>query len=772
MSRRASNNNVSLFPFLAVLVCAMGALILLLLVTTRRIRSQQIATLESQTEIVQPAPAPIPEPVIELPEPEPEPAIPAPPEKIEYQPSIVPIAITSVVDTIPSPVTDDTRRTDHVQRDTAALRGYDRMLSERLNQWATSDQQLHDRYKQATAGHKQLVDSEKKLNKQYAATKRDVAESKETKRLLEEQLAALRRAIAQKESEPVNAVSKFRIVPFDGISGTVRHPIMIECVGDRFRFLPEDIELTKAQLESFVSSFNPLLSGAAALNAHWAMREKQTATVGEPYILLVVRPSGSLGFYAAKRMLRRLDVPIGYELLGEEQELDRPIADPEAVQLCRLAVERTLARRDEIESIRPMADALIASAKRDVARRNGFTDGSRSSQTRSTAQGLSQTPPGNTGSGRSDARVESFQRMIAGMRTQNAQRPPGLKRYPQFTPGGQNQRNQAPRSQKSDRMTTAVAGGGQTNNQNSSQSGTNGLATNQDSPRVAGGSGSGQPVSGQPRTQSSATGFANGSGQTQLRGRTVAQSGRPTARELAQFPGFRSDAQTQNNLTGNMPGQPGAARMSPPRLPAPQPAAPSNSPLGSAPMGTMPIGPGSQLARGPNTNGARPTSITDGSTKPVNPTGQQGQAGTGRALANGQAPPAGFANLNQRQPPQLTLFRRAVDLFVDPNSVIVANNTRINVAQEEVTGPWLGAILTQIEAEVRSWGPAPAGTTWAPEVRFRISPGANRTHTRLRNSLKRLGMRTTDEFTIAPRDRSSADVFRGGQQTRSGGGAR
>ena len=165
-------------------------------------------------------------------------------------------------------------------------------------------------------------------------------------------------------------------------------------------------------------------------------------------------------------------------------------------------------------------------------------------------------------------------------------------------------------------------------------------------------------------------------------------------------------------------------------------------------------------------------SITDGSTKPVNPTGRQGQPGAGQSSANGQAPPAGFANLNQRQPPQLTLFRRAVDLFVDPNSVIVGNNARINVAQEEVSGPWLGAILTQIEAEVRSWGAAPAGTTWAPEVRFRVSPGANRTHTRLRNALKRLGMRTTDEFTIAPRDRSSADVFRGGQQTRSGGGIR
>ncbi|MCA9109748.1 MAG: hypothetical protein KDA52_07360, partial [Planctomycetaceae bacterium] len=43
MSKRArqTEHTVSLFPFLAVLICAMGALILLLLVTTRRIRYQQ-----------------------------------------------------------------------------------------------------------------------------------------------------------------------------------------------------------------------------------------------------------------------------------------------------------------------------------------------------------------------------------------------------------------------------------------------------------------------------------------------------------------------------------------------------------------------------------------------------------------------------------------------------------------------------------------------------------------------------------------------------------
>ncbi|MFN5975403.1 MAG: hypothetical protein ACK48U_13220, partial [Planctomyces sp.] len=47
MARRQYQHSVSLFPFLAVLVCAMGSLILLLLVMTRKIRHDQQAELSA-----------------------------------------------------------------------------------------------------------------------------------------------------------------------------------------------------------------------------------------------------------------------------------------------------------------------------------------------------------------------------------------------------------------------------------------------------------------------------------------------------------------------------------------------------------------------------------------------------------------------------------------------------------------------------------------------------------------------------------------------------
>ena len=67
MSRRPANNaaGVSLFPVLAVLVCTMGSLILLLLVTTKRIRA---AAIEKARQVVVPEETPVSTapPIIEI----------------------------------------------------------------------------------------------------------------------------------------------------------------------------------------------------------------------------------------------------------------------------------------------------------------------------------------------------------------------------------------------------------------------------------------------------------------------------------------------------------------------------------------------------------------------------------------------------------------------------------------------------------------------------------------------------------------------------------
>ena len=156
---------------------------------------------------------------------------------------------------------------------------------------------------------------------------------------------------------------------------------MIECDGNKFRFIPEDVQLSQAEIESFVGGFNPLLSGAAALTAYWAKKDRESGeSVGDPYVLLVVRPGGSMGFYTAKRMLRSLRLPIGYELVPDGRELDLPAADPVAAKLCRDAVETTLRSKDKIRSLQPLTKSLLAQVERDRARGFGAPPGSPADQ--------------------------------------------------------------------------------------------------------------------------------------------------------------------------------------------------------------------------------------------------------------------------------------------------------------------------------------------------------------------------------------------------------
>ena len=67
--------------------------------------------------------------------------------------------------------------------------------------------------------------------------------------------------------------------------------------------------------------------------------------------MLVVRPSGSLAYYAARKLLAALDQPMGYELVAEDWQLDLPPADPAATAACRDAIDRLMKERERIMSI-------------------------------------------------------------------------------------------------------------------------------------------------------------------------------------------------------------------------------------------------------------------------------------------------------------------------------------------------------------------------------------------------------------------------------------
>ena len=82
----------------------------------------------------------------------------------------------------------------------------------------------------------------------------------------------------------------------------------------------------------------------------------------EPYVLLIVRPSGAR-FYAARQLLEALEPSVRLRVGRRNLPLDIPPADPVATELCRKAVEEVLKERDEFAANDHLAWAGNCSAE-------------------------------------------------------------------------------------------------------------------------------------------------------------------------------------------------------------------------------------------------------------------------------------------------------------------------------------------------------------------------------------------------------------------------
>lgn len=335
MSRRASSeNSVSLFPFLAVLVCTMGALIMLLLTMTHKIRQQAVAKeLALRAAAV---PAAEPEPKAET---EPE---PSPPPQEEPK---------AVAPTGPTPeeiIAERERRQkgwEKMLSDARAERDKKRRAILRRGQTASEAEvearalqsQLRELKERSTTAH-QAIHSLEKAEGRLKGQEEEVVR----------QISLTRRNIDLLNRKQTTAANAYALIPYDGTSGTTRRPIYIECTNRGFRFLPEGELLTPEQLDGFNESFNPLLTGAQSLLKFWDDKRRQSGgQEPEPYVLLLVRPSGSLAYYVARKLLAPLNVHMGYELIEEEWKLSTPDADREARETLRDAIAISLEAREK-----------------------------------------------------------------------------------------------------------------------------------------------------------------------------------------------------------------------------------------------------------------------------------------------------------------------------------------------------------------------------------------------------------------------------------------
>ena len=311
----------------------MGSLILLLLVTTKRIRA---AAIEKARQVVVPEETPVsePPPIVIAVEPEPE----------------------------DDPVPEWQTQVEQLTAERDALRGQLSHLKSKAD--ATQSAMMRTKVKVASA-----ADRIKDIREQQEQTAAERLRLQAEIDSLQSDLTDAELRLAKAAERQKTAKSKFAFMPFDGRTGTTKRPVLIECTQDYIRFLPEDVRLSPSDLNGFTAGFNPLLIASRELLHYWkaydrvyentaspvkeidsfetdlaALNDKER----EPYVLLLVRPNGAVAFHIAKGFLAQLKVPHGYELITDDMEIDSSNPDPDAKQICQTAVAQVLSEREKV----------------------------------------------------------------------------------------------------------------------------------------------------------------------------------------------------------------------------------------------------------------------------------------------------------------------------------------------------------------------------------------------------------------------------------------
>jgi hypothetical protein len=683
MSRtRGTAISVSLFPFLAVLICAMGALIFLLIVTTRRIRSDARAEL-LESKPVASIPAPLP-PVDPIPQP--------PPVASKVEPVDLDAPLRTRIQQL------QTER-DRARSDLSRQQETTTQVANAVRQVATNAADLESRLKRLR-------------DEQNTGTQNRTVLAAERLKLSEQADALAARAVKVRRDQAA-AQSKYTFVAFDGQSGTIRRPILIECTAEGLRFLPEDILLREKDLKGFIWDSNPLLEGSRALIAYWTAKQRvdhpDAEAEPEPYILMVVRPRGAAAFYAARKMLRNLKQPYGYELLQGDRELDLPEPDEQARRVCQLAIDRMLAIRDR--DIKSFANGGTG--------RSG-TIGYRRGTGERYDPDLERSLLGGNGSGKRGADG-----------TGNGRNPTGRNltgRHPDGVPGG---------------GTSVTPGTGRPNGTLSGLGPFDGSGDQDDGIQNGGARRrrGGSLVLELPPDNTS-TGDAKGDPRAQLG--TDPEFGNPNRSPGANDPanvgqrGFPDGTQNGENAgTGNpsqtfRPRQTGSPSVTRPseRSASQTPSARSESQV------TFP-----DFGRNDNARG--------GSTRSGSSNGGSASGGSRETLERileqrwGRSRRRGTIG-----------YERDVPIVVYADRILVAGKLEVPVGQGESAAELAEAVVRAIDEHAGTWEPPPNRFYWVPTVRFRVGPGGNLYYERLHGRLNRLGIGTSVDFTLDSGTRS------------------
>lgn len=306
---------IGLFPFLAVLLCTMGSLLVLLVV----LAEQAKRSAASQSD--------------------------------------------AAADAAPNFAATQ----DDANNNAQALAGRLQNVRKRMEQFDSAARQAEQLFRDEQARLSHLEDHARRLEEElaqlYLAYKQlQAAEQDQVvdQQQAERELARLQQLVEQtqerveKQRREATGKKSYAIVPYKGKHGTQRRPVYIECTSEGVVIQPEGVVLTEQDFAGPRRPGNPLASAMRAAREHFHSRwAAADGDAPDPYPLLIVRPGGGDYYNAALRAIRDWDAAFGYEFVDAETSLEFPGMDPRLGQSMQHAVEQARQRQRILAEIAP-----------------------------------------------------------------------------------------------------------------------------------------------------------------------------------------------------------------------------------------------------------------------------------------------------------------------------------------------------------------------------------------------------------------------------------
>ncbi len=278
---RRQSISVALFPFLAVLICTLGVLIVLLVLFTHQAQVQAKTIVASQQQAAA-------APALEDP-------------KIREQ------------------IEDAAWRREMLEQQRTEKAAELADSRAKLTHLEGHLRELQDRAKELMAQARAIDEGKEPDDSQLADSRKEIDRLREEIARKQAELNEARRKHKEKEGW-------YALIPYDGPQGTRRRPIYLECTDRGIVLQPEGLVFRPDDFNGPMGPGNPL--DAALRTVREYLQQAEGGKGGDAYPLLVVRPSGVVSYGAARSALKAWDDEFGYELISDDKKIDFGGPDP------------------------------------------------------------------------------------------------------------------------------------------------------------------------------------------------------------------------------------------------------------------------------------------------------------------------------------------------------------------------------------------------------------------------------------------------------------